>query len=282
MAPCRSILVAGLSASALAALPARAQAPAEDATQVCIAAHVDAQRLQKAGKLRDARAAVIRCADPACPAVLIEECGALFTSLEKAIPTVVFAAQDADGHDIATVRVQEGEATIAPRLDGKAVEVDPGEHRFRFERPGAPPVETTVVVREGERGRRVAVRFAGAAKLETAAEGPITPAFWAVGAVGLTGLALFGALGGAGLAERANLDDRGCAPRCPTDDVDLVRSLFLGADVSLGVGLAALATAPILYFAVPREPASAPSASLWLAPAALSGRGVVVRAGGSW
>ena len=239
--------------------------PAADSTQQCIAAHVEAQRLEKTAKLRDARAALVRCSDPGCPAVLVEECTELFAKLDKAVPSLVFVARDARGKDIADARVLDGETLLLERLDGKAVEVDPGEHRFRFERAGEAPIEQRLVVREGDKLRRVEVAF-GKKTAEPAPgeeERRVTPAFWVVGSAGLAGLGLFGALGGVALAKKGDLDDRACAPSCPTADVDEVRSLFLGADISLELGLAALAVAPILYFTSPVGP---PETGAWLAP----------------
>src|SRR5207237_6419559 len=46
---------------------------------------------------------------------------------------------------------------IRDRLDGTAIEVDPGEHLIHFETDGKPPVDKTVVVREGEKNRVIDV-----------------------------------------------------------------------------------------------------------------------------
>ncbi len=240
--------------------------PATDATQTCISAHVEAQRLEKAAKLREARSALVRCSDPACPSVLVTECTELFAKLDQAVPSLVFVARDASGKDIADARVLDGETVLLERLDGKAIEVDPGEHRFRIEHAGEAPIEQRLVVREGDKLRRVEVSFGkpgGGGPAPQEEERQVTPAFWVVGGAGLAGLAVFGALAGVGLAKKGDLDDQACAPNCPTADVDEVRSLFLGADITLGIGLAALAVAPILYFTSPVGP---PSSSAFIAP----------------
>lgn len=251
-------------------------------TSQCIAAHVEAQRLQKSAKLREARAALVRCSDPACPSVLVQECTELFSKLDGAVPSLVFVARDPEGKDIADARVLDGGTLILERLDGKAIEVDPGEHVFRIERAGLPPVERKLVVREGDKLRRVEVQLGGATT--SPAGGPterdVTPAFWVVGAAGVVGLALFGGLAGAGVAKKNDLDDRACAPNCPTEDVDEVRSLFLGADISLGLGLTALAIAPILYFTSPEVPVGTVGQA-WIAPQ-LSPHTASITVGGSW
>lgn len=222
-----------------------------DDTEACIAAHVEGQRLRKAGKLKGARDAFVQCSKPGCPSLLVEDCTGLLAGVESALPTVVFEASDARGGDVAEARVTAGGVTLAERLDGKAIELDPGEYVFRFERPKERAVEQVVVVREGDKARKISARFGAGPEGAPVKKRAVTPAFWAVGAVGVVGVVLFASLGGAGLAKRGGLDDRGCKPNCPSDDVDTIRGLFLGADISLGIGVAALAVAPILYFTSP-------------------------------
>lgn len=259
---------------------ASAEPTADDPTAQCIASHVEAQRLRKDKQLRAARAALVRCSASSCPAVLVEECTGLLAELDAALPSLLFVARDDAGRDVADARVLLGGAVLLERLDGKAVELDPGEHVFRIEREGSTPIERRVVVREGDKLRRIDVTFGapeGAAP--GAGDRQVTPAFWIVGAAGLVGLSLFGGLGGAGLAEKSALDDDGCAPACASDDVDRVRSLFLGADISLGIGLAALAVAPILYFTSPVGAESASTA--FIAPVVRADQAGLVL-GGAW
>jgi hypothetical protein len=92
--------------------------------------------------------------------------------------------------------------------------------------------------------------------VEPDSERDISPAFWASGAVGVAGLVLFGALGLTGLQKRSDLDEQGCAPNCDSGDVDAVRGLFIGADISLAIGIAGLALTPVFYFTSPKKPAS--------------------------
>lgn len=256
-----------------------AQTP-EEPTQQCIAAHVEAQRLRKSSKLQAARKALVRCADAGCPAVLVEECTALLSEADKAQPSLVFVARDEAGLDIADARVLEGDAVLLERLDGKAVELDPGEHKLRLERKGSQPIEQTLIVREGDKLRRVEVVFTTQVSVHSEpGERDVSPAFWIVGSTGLVGLALFGGLGIAGISKKGALDDLGCAPRCATEDVDEARTLFLAADISLGVGLAALAVAPVLFFTSPFV-ASSSAATLSLAPVATRETVGLVVAGG--
>lgn len=227
---------------------------ADDAS--CIESHVEAQRLRRARKVRAARDALVECANPACPSIIVGECTEMLTEIDKAVPTIVLEARDPTGRDLGDVRVTIGGVVIAKRLGGRSLEIDPGEHTFRFEAPGAAPVDRTVIIREGDKNRRIAVvlgepKSAPVPVEPAGGERRISPAFWVSGSIGVAGLALFGGLGVAGLVKRGELDDLGCQPNCPTADVDETRGLFLGADISLAIGVAGLALAPIFYFTSP-------------------------------
>jgi hypothetical protein len=166
----------------------------------------------------------------------------------------VFAVKDARGADVTAAKVFDGDRLLAERLDGKAVEVDPGEHRFRVELEGEPPRTETVLLREGERLRRVTFgtgeRIVVGRPVEPAPTGMPPPAFFILGTVGVAGLGLFAGLGTAGLAQRSELEELGCKPSCPADEVDAMRRLLLGADVSLGLGLASLVAAGVVFLVV--------------------------------
>lgn len=247
--------VVALTLGTLVCAPATARS--DDAT--CIASHVEAQRLQKAGKVRAARDALVTCANPSCPAMLVGECTTMLGEVDKSVPTIVLEAQDSNGRDLGDVRVSIGPQVLASRLDGKAIELDPGEHTFRFETPGFTPLEQTVIIREGDKNRRIGVVFDAKPPtkppVDPDGDRDISPAFWVSGAVGIAGLVAFGALGITGIQKRGDLDDLGCAPNCDSSAVDEVRGLFIGADVSLAIGIAGLALTPVFYFTSPKKPA---------------------------
>jgi hypothetical protein len=69
---------------------------------------------------------------------------------------------------------------------------------------------------------------------------------YTVGTVGLAGLAGFGIL--YAIARNDNSGLSSCWPNCDQSRVDAVRKLYVAADVSLGVGVAALGVATWLYF----------------------------------
>jgi hypothetical protein len=227
--------------SLASAAPARA-----DEKTACVTAYERSQVLRKEGKLRRAREELRTCSRGTCPALVRAE---------------------KDGADVAAVRVVEDNEVIATRLDGKAIELEPGEHVFRFETDGAPPVSLTMVVHEAEKNRVVPVHFAGPHKepLASAASAdgadttsrPVPVGVYALGGVGLAGLAGFTVLGAIGKSNESSLKSS-CSPNCAKSDIDSVRAKYLAADVSLAIGVASLATAAIWYLARPTE--HAPSA----------------------
>jgi len=153
---------------------ALAQEPTKDE---CIAANEEAQSLQRSGHLRGARDRLRLCTSHACPGAVREDCAARIHDVEEALPSVVLAARDAAGADLVEVRVTLDGEPLASTLDGKAIDVDPGEHAFGFVAPDGARVDERVVVREGERRRVVEARFASPPAATTAtALGPTGPA----------------------------------------------------------------------------------------------------------
>ncbi|AUX26328.1 uncharacterized protein SOCEGT47_068890 [Sorangium cellulosum] len=253
--PPRHALAVAIALSALACLtPARAHAGDVEA---CLTASEEGQRLRDEGRLREARARFIACGDAACPALVRSDCAGWLSELEARMPTLILSAQDARGHDVADVQVTLDGAPLAARLDGRAVEVDPGEHVLRFERAGSAPVALRLVVREGEKLRRVSARLtspaapgagagapgrgAGASREDAGAPSsagvPILPI--ALGGVAVAGGVAYAAFG---LSARADADHlrATCAPRCTEADVDAVRTKVVAANIAFGVGVAAL------------------------------------------
>jgi hypothetical protein len=135
---------------ALFASTASAQLPTKEA---CIAANERGQDLKSNGKLQSARIALLVCMDNACPGPVREDCARLLEEVNKAQPSIVFEAKDGGGNDLSNVRVLMDGLLLVDRLDGKAINIDPGPHRFRFEASGAEPVERRFIIREGEKAR---------------------------------------------------------------------------------------------------------------------------------
>lgn len=258
--------------ASIAALSAALMAVSAHAVtkQECAAAYEETQSLQKDGKLKDAREKALFCSQDACPRAVKVDCAKWLAEIEESLPTVVFSALGPDGQETAAARVSVDGQPLADRTDGKAVAVDPGEHRFRFELPGAPAIERTMVLREGEKLRRIDVSFAvpkepagkkGPAEGE-APRGPGAPvAPIVIGAIGVAAVGVGATFGALGLAEKGELE-RTCAPDCTEDRVGGVRAKLLAADIGVAAGAAALGTALIVYLVTrPSAPEAARGAA---------------------
>jgi hypothetical protein len=140
---------------ALASLATAPDASAADPTlSDCINANESSLAARTDHKLRQARAQSLMCAADSCPAEMRDKCKQRLEELNRAIPTIVFAVQDASGADLGGVKVTMDGQLIADRLEGTAISLDPGEHKFTFEVAGQAPIERTIILREGEKDRR--------------------------------------------------------------------------------------------------------------------------------
>ncbi len=223
-----------------------ADAPDQDVLGVCIAAYEDAQRRRNRGDLIEAREALKVCARDVCPAIARTDCTDWLAELRADVPTIVIGARFESGRDLIDVSVFLDGKPLMNRIEGRAVEVNPGVHTLRFEIPGREPVEERVSVLVGERNRRVVVTVPDPTPPAPASEPGIPTMTHVLGGVGAVGLAGFGFFGLTGLSREGDLD--ACKPSCGSGDVDAVRTRYLAADISLLVGLAALGGATYFYF----------------------------------
>lgn len=232
-----------LSVAALAALATPARAADKEA---CISAYEQTQTLRKDGHILGAKAQAAICAREGCPALLAKDCTRWLAELEQSTPSVVLDPRTPSGAEVIEVRVKVDGAPLVERIDGKAVPVDPGSHTFRFELADGPPFERTVVVREGEKNRRVTVTLESAAK---ASARPVPTGVWIFGGVSAVALVTATVLTIDGLSRKSDLD--ACKPRCSEGDVDAMSARFTMADFALGAGVAAGAAAVYLFLTRP-------------------------------
>jgi hypothetical protein len=254
---------------AVAALSAPELARADDAA--CIAASEESLVLRQKGKLRDALKQLVGCAVAACPAEIKAECSQRVEAFKAAIPTLILAAKDGAGADLSAVKVTIDGAPVEGALDGQPIALDPGEHTFRFEAAGQPPLEKKLVLRSGEKDRRETVVL-GARPPPTGLTGP-TPSAWStqrtlaiVGAgIGVVGLGL-GAMFGAYAASSKGREQTDCSSSgCPSyaqalEDYRTAKRDATGSTVAFAAGGALLATGVVLWFTAPKSggaPASA-------------------------
>ncbi len=133
----------------------------------CIAADTDGQALRIAGSLLRARKRLAICAAASCPGIVREDCLQRIAELDVAQPTVVFSATNGRGRPLVAVRVIVDGTTIAERLDGRPLPVDPGTHLFVFEALGRVTAQMRLRFEEGEK------KVAHAAVLPTGSGDPV-------------------------------------------------------------------------------------------------------------
>jgi len=218
----------------------------------CLDAYTRSQPLRRDGKLSEARKALLICARDPCPKQLQPDCVGWLDEVANAIPSIVLGAKDAAGRDLTRVQVLIDGRSLASELDGRALEIDPGSHVLRFESEGR-HVEQTLVVREGDKQRRVNVTFPTAKphvsrqprpEADVASTGP-APLAWVLGGVGVVALGSFAYFGATGVADRSRLES--CKPNCATDDVTSVNRKFWIANVSLAIAAVSLGAATYLF-----------------------------------
>ena len=233
----------------------------------CIGQHTAAQEARRDAKLLEAKELATACTrDQECPAEVARECAALLDQIKLDMPSLVFAALDEHGQDTTEVKVYVDGKLVLEQLDIKAVEFDPGRYELRFEAPNGKLKEQTVIVREGERNRRIVADFR--APVTPVPAGPPPPprprppqktriplGSIVLASVGAAALGSFGYFAWDGnRKERGMTDPGGCAPvaggpGCFQEDVDAMRRSYLFADISLGVAVLALGSATIVFFA---------------------------------
>lgn len=234
----------------------------------CIAASEEGQLLSSKGQLEAAREKLALCSDKSCPGAVRKDCEAGLEALERATPTVVFAAKDAAGRDLTEVSVSIDGKPRLDSLDGKAIALDPGKHSVRFETAGKPALEKTLLIREGEKARIVMVTLADAKPKPKQGPEPargsreLSTGAWVVGGIGAAALATAGVVGFVALQKRSSLKDEcGDAGTCTQDEVDSVYRLYNVSYVAAGLGGALLLTSGVLYFT--SSPKSPPEKQAW-------------------
>jgi hypothetical protein len=233
----------------------------------CVSAFDQGQMHRLRGELRAARADFVTCASDTCAAPLRKDCAQSLSDVEADLPTVVLGARDVEGHDVVPTAIYVDDELVATQ-EGRALAEDPGPHTIRFEHPPDAPLVERVVLRMGDHNREILVTFGRPderppAPVETpqppalaAAPQPLPradrPMGWVLGTggLGLAAIGVFAYFGLAGSFEKSHLLST-CAPACSHDQVSRVRSDYLAADVSLGVGVVALGVAGYLWWLAP-------------------------------
>ena len=264
------IAAIALVASLLTSRSAHAARPSDAA---CFAGAERGQTLRNEGKLLAARTELLVCSQASCPSEVSRDCARWLREVEDALPTVVLGASDGLGKDLTDVRVAIDEAPPTTTAEGRPIALDPGVHRFRFERDGSPPVERSIVLRAGEKNRPIVAELvtSSVAVLPASPAPAAPPALpdgatrarpvpvlsWVLGGVGLAGLGVFTV---AGLRGVSHLDEYGCEAGCSRAQKSQVDTELRVADIGLVVGASALVAAAVVYLLRPTRTAQAAAA----------------------
>jgi hypothetical protein len=163
----RKTLALCLLASALThGAPARAEGHA-----ACTDASSQGQIQRDAHKLLEARAQFFLCARQECPGVVRRDCSAWLEQVQASIPTVVPIATDEAGNGLVGARVSMDGKVLLERIDGQAVDVNPGTHTFTFEAADGTKADIQMVIAEGQKDKRITATIAKA----PVSPGPVAP-----------------------------------------------------------------------------------------------------------
>lgn len=271
-------IVTGLGAFALEMGTARA----DEMAQQCANSYETAQRERGRGAFLEATQAAQACSQIECNALIVQECIKLLEQFKSETPTLVFAARNGRGEEIAAVRVEIDGKLATERIDGLPIAVNPGIHAFRFTAEGEAPVEIKHTARVGDKNRLVEVQIgkpvAVAPSPAAPAPAPLAPvpvpasraskpvpvATWLLGGVGIVGLGVFGYMRLKASSDYNDLSNS-CSPHCNPDDVDKVHTKYQFSYVGLGVGIAGLGSAALVY-ALSRNASGSPASEVAVVP----------------
>jgi len=256
---------AGTSLAQDAAAPPDSATP--DTRQACLANHEQAQVKRIEKKLVAARNAARACAVTACPAAVRSDCTEWVAELSNLIPTLLLVAESASG-ELENVRVTLDGVLFTEKLDGTALEIEPGPHFLHFEYKNEAPIDRRVDVPEGEKSLMVRVRFAGEA-LPAQPVAPLAPLpprtepvphepgprpipllTYIFGGLAVVSAGTSAVIAAGAFSERSAATDE-CAPNCEAERVDAIHKRFVFADVAGGVALASAGLATYFYFTRP-------------------------------
>jgi len=226
----------------------------------CADAYEATQRERAAGHLLLARKNGIFCAQNSCPEVLRSDCAKWTDELASSIPALVIEVRSPSGEVLSNVYVELDGQAFADHLDGRAVELDPGQHHFRFEAIGLVPREQDFVLLEQHAPQHLRVMLEP--EPVPPREKPGFPvASYALAGVGVAALGSFAYFGLSGNHKKAALES--CKPACEQSLKPPIERDYLAADVSLGVSLVSLGIATYLALSSPRaEPETAPRSAV--------------------
>jgi hypothetical protein len=239
-------------------------APAPSAGEVCSAAYERSQVEKLAGHYVAARAAALECSQLECNSAIVRECVRMFEALEQDTPTLVFSARKAEGGELIDVRVEMDGKVVAEQITGRPFSVDPGQHEFVFVHPERGRKQVSETARVGDHARVIEVTFTDPNAKPAPVVTPLTPDLppptrrsggvpvmtWVLGGVGVAAAGAFVYFRASGVSDYNEYNST-CSPYCNPGDVDAVRQKFLLSYISIGVSVASLAGAGLIWVMAP-------------------------------
>jgi hypothetical protein len=219
-----------------------------------MAAFEQGQRLRRQGSLLESRAQLLLCARDPCPPLLRPDCLRWLHELDPLIPSVVVSVRRDDGTDITNARLFIDGRLQTERLDGSAIEVNPGEHAVRVEVESS-VLEQIALTHVAEKGHVVSFRIGAPAVVvlppppppPLPSRRPIAWPTFALAGLSVTAMGLFAGFAVDAESRYAGLES--CRPACDPAAVDATRRSYRVANVALVVSVVAL-TAAIVTFVV--------------------------------
>ncbi len=253
---------------------------------LCEDASIRGQKAAKQAKLLEARAALKECLQSSCPPSTRDDCSGFLADVNTRMPTVVLVATIGGAPAVAVSVTVDG-TPVATKLDGIAIEMNPGLHTFEFKAADGRVEKTEQGIIESKKAQEVRVSFPAPKSAEPPpaattepAPAPIAPppaegtspvryvglAVAGVGAVvGIAGVVV--GFGGASKYNDANdkcgslpIGAAECQPSGPLgqEKADGLSQKTLGIVLG-GLGAAALVTGVVLVIAAPSSKSTAQS-----------------------
>ncbi len=271
-----------------------------DQAAACSEAFDSSQVKRDDGELLESRRLLRICGGAGCLPTQQRLCSEWLVDVDSRLPSVVLVAKDERGNDLVDVNVTIDGVTVATRLNGRALDVDPGFHTFVFERANGARAETTAVAKERDKGLLVSVTLKSPAsapgvtpllrdgsspdkaplvtlspKEDTTGNG-LRTAGLVVGALGLVGLSLGTVMGIEALSTKAaHCSGDLCDPGSASQAYDQASA----STVSLVAGSVLLVGGATLWFVAPKRRSDKTTVSFSIAPAKAGAQAQLI---GSW
>ncbi len=225
--------------------------PNAELKAACLQSFSAAQDRRDEQQLLAARSELLTCAQAGCPVAVRIQCAEWLREVQELIPSLVIAVKDAHGQDTIAVRISLDGKLVAEQLGSRPLELDPGQHLLRFEHAGLPAIEKRIVVKQGERLRRLGISFEqpagpvpvlppdGSGGDETQSTG-ISPWVWVGFGVGGAGLLVGLIAGSAAASQSSDLIDQCDTTGCTEGDIDRVKAVAHVSTAGFVVGAAGI------------------------------------------